>query len=444
MYSVVNKIKRKIRFYREDIWKIKASENAKITMFDLFVKTMLFGVRKFNSKGCLHKASALTYYTLLSIVPILALVFGIAKGFGYEKILEEILLRKFADKKEVLLQVFEFSNSLLENAHGGMVAGIGVVVLLWSVMKVLGNIESVLNDVWDVKSRRRAVRQLSDYFSIMLLGPVILIVSNSATIFITNYIHIKSMEAHLPVYIEWWISFGLKIIPFSFVWFGLTFLYVVMPNTKVRFKPAFVGGIIAGVMFQIVQWLYIHSQMAMAGYNAIYGSFAAIPLFLLWLQISWYIVMFGAAISNTIQNGLNVEFQNDDIILSHDQKLKLSLWIMHIITSNFEQGKGAVNQNDISKRTGMSLFLCKFLMNRLENAGLITKVYSKDKELQLFQPAVSTNCLTLEFIELKLDALYEQKIAFLPNEDYQKITDIIRNRQQSINQSEANKLLIHI
>jgi membrane protein len=217
-----------------------------------------------------------------------------------------------------------------------------------------------------------------------------------------------------------------------------------MPNTKVKFKPAFIGGVIAGIMFQIGQWIYIHSQVSMASYNAIYGSFAAIPLFLLWLQTSWYIVMFGAAISNTIQNGLNTEFQNDEIILSHNQKLFFSTWAMRIITKRFEDGEGATDQDTIAHCTGMSIFLTRFILKRLENAELISRIHGKDKDSIQYLPALSTNLLTTYYIENKLDKLYEQKISFSANNEFKKILLIMEERQDALNNSPANKLVTDI
>jgi len=444
MNKVISLVKSKMQFYKDGMWKLSPDEEKEMSSLDKFVKLLICGTRKFMAKNLMQQASALTYFSLLSVVPVVAMVFGVAKGFGFDKMLEEILMHKFADKKDILLQVFDFANSLLANTHGGMIAGIGLLVLFWSVMKVLGNIEGVLNDIWDVKTQRSPARKLSDYFSIMLLAPVLLILSNSATIYISSFIHDVALKIHWTSSFEWFITFGLKIIPFSLVWFGLAFIYMIMPNTKVKFKPAFIGGVTAGIIFQIVQWVYIRFQVGVASYNAIYGSFAALPLFLVWLQTSWFIVMFGAVISNAVQNGFNAEFENEEIILSHEQKLTISLWLAYLVAKNFEKGGKPMEIKQISRETGMSHYLVKFTMKRLELAQIVTRVYTTERDIYMYQPAITTNKISVQMIEENMDKLYEQRIVSTSTDDYLKIKQLMNSRREILHSSPVNVLMKEI
>lgn len=441
MKKIIQTIKEVITFYKTDIWKLSPEKEQELTLINKIIRLLIVGWRRFTSKGCMQKASALTYYSLLSIVPVVAMIFGIAKGFGFEKILEEMLLEKFADKKPMFLQVFEFSNSLLSNTHGGMIAGIGLVVLFWSVMKVLTNVEMTLNDIWDVKAQRSIPRKVSDYFSIMFLAPVLLIISNSATLYISNAVPMLISKIPLLNHSIGLVIFAFKILPFSLVWLGFAIIYMIMPNTKVTFKSAIIGGIIAGIIFQLVQWVYIRFQVGVASYNAIYGSFAALPLFLIWLQLSWFIVLLGASVSQIVQHGANLEYDRDDIAISHEQKQQLSLWITYLIVKTFESGGKPVNVKQISLEAKVSFFLLKTILRRLEHANIVSRVHTTDKEVYLYQPAISTNMLTTFHFEESFDSVGEHTIEIANNTDFDKVEGFLKERQQFFKTSKMNILI---
>ena len=434
-------IKRKISFYKTDIWSLSSEKEQDLIFIDRLIRLLIVGVRRFISKGCMQKASALTYYSLLSIVPVVAMVFGIAKGFGFDKVLEEMLLDKFADRKPMLLQVFDFANSLLSNTRGGMIAGIGLVMLFWSVMKVLTNVEITLNDIWDVKAHRSISRKVSDYFSIMFLAPVLIIISNSITLYISHAVPMLISKIPVLNHAVGLVIFAFKLLPFSLVWLGFAIIYIIMPNTKVTFKSAIIGGIIGGVIFQIVQWGYIRFQVGVASYNAIYGSFAALPLFLIWLQLSWFIVLLGASVSQIVQNGSSSEYDQDDIVISYEQKLQLSLWITYIIVTNFEKGGKPVNVKEISKEVKINFFLMRTILRRLEQAHIITRVHTTDKDSFLYQPATSTNLLTTFYFEEAFDSAGENAIEISNNKDFRKVEAFLKERQAFLKTSKLNILI---
>lgn len=441
MKNIIQKLKTIIAFYSTDIWKLSPEKEQQLSFINKIIRLLIVGWRRFTSKGCMQKASALTYYSLLSIVPVVAMVFGIAKGFGFEKILEQMLLEKFADKKDMLLQVFEFANSLLSNTHGGMIAGIGLVVLFWSVMKVLTNVEITLNDIWDVKAHRSIPRKVSDYFSIMFLAPVLLIISNSATLYISNAVPMLISKIPVLNHSVGLVIFAFKILPFSLVWLGFGIIYMIMPNTKVTFKSAIIGGMIAGIIFQLVQWVYIRFQVGVASYNAIYGSFAALPLFLIWLQLSWFIVLLGASVSQIVQHGANAEYDRDDIAISHEQKQQLSLWITYLIVKAFESGGKPVNVKQISLDAKVNFFLMKTILRRLEHARIITRVHTTDKDVFLYQPAISTNILTTFHFEESFDSVGEHSIEIANNTDFEKVEGFLKERQSFFKSSKMNILI---
>ena len=292
-----------LSFIRGDIWRMRLDDLPFGKSFLIRqLRIIILAIRGYDEDRCLLRASSLTFYTLLSIVPVAAMFFGVAKGFGFERRLQEELFNRFPGQEEVLNQVISFSNSLLEQTRGGLIAGIGMLVLFWSVLKVLGHIEMALNDIWGLKESRSWGRKFSDYLSSMLIRPNLVLMSGSATVFITTQVTQITQKVELLGVISPLISFLLKFSPYVLIWALFTILYIIMPNTKVNFKAGLLGGVVAGTFYQIAQGAYISFQIGAAKYNAIYGSFAALPLFLMWLQISWWIVLFGAELSFANQN----------------------------------------------------------------------------------------------------------------------------------------------
>jgi membrane protein len=221
------------------------------------------------------------------------------------------MLEKFSGQEEVMNRVVGFANSLLDNTKGGMIAGIGIVFLLWTVLKLLSHIERSFNDIWDVKKPRTYGRKFSDYLSIMLISPILFILSSSVTVFITTQITMITQKVALIGMFSPVIFFMMKFTPYCLMWVLFIFMYILMPNTRVNFSSGMIAGVIAGTIFQIVQWAYVDFQVGMARYNAIYGSFAALPLFLIWIQMSWLIVLFGAEISFAYQYVDTYDFEPD-------------------------------------------------------------------------------------------------------------------------------------
>jgi len=213
---------------------------------------------------------------LFSIVPIIALAFAIAKGFGYQETLQHDLLLKFQDQKDILTQAFVYADKMLANTQGGLIAGVGIVLLLWSIIKLLSSIESSFNEIWEVKRDRTWTRKITDYLSIMLIGPIFIILSGGLTVWLKTGLDTVTSNVALisPITVLF-----LKVFAFSLIWGMFTFLYMALPNTKVTIRGAAMGSFVAAILFELLQWAYVSSQIGVASYNKIYGSFAALPLF---------------------------------------------------------------------------------------------------------------------------------------------------------------------
>ena len=271
-----------LQFITVDIWRVTESEvtKRKFSLYNI-IKTIYVTIKQFVDDRIAAKASALTYSTLLAIVPMLAILFAIARGFGFDKLMETQLFANFGGQTETTEAILTFVDSYLEHAKGGIFIGVGLAMLLWTVLNLINNIEVTFNHIWQVKKSRNMYRKITDYFSMFLLMPILIVFSSGVTLFMStvfakmeDYILLGSLS-----------KFLIKLIPFAITWLMFTGLYVFMPNTNVRFKHALPAGILAGTIYQFFQFFYISGQIWVSKYNAIYGSFAALPLFLLWLQI---------------------------------------------------------------------------------------------------------------------------------------------------------------
>lgn len=435
-------IKRASEYIKKDIWQIPLDNKpSNIAFLIKQLRVVIVAIRGFNEDKCMEKASSLTYYSLLSIVPVFAMMFGIAKGFGFEKKMEEHLYATLSDKKEILDQIFEFTHRMLENTQGGLIAGAGLVLLLWSIMKLLTNIEKSFNEIWEVARSRSAIRKISDYFSIMLLAPILIVVSKSATTLISDYIGVLQDKFTWMSYFGWAISAGLKLMPWSLVWFAFAFLYILMPNTKVYFRSAIVGGIIGGIIFQIVQYIYIKFQVGAANYNAIYGSFAALPLFLVWLQTSWLIVLLGAEISFASQNANKYEFELESNTISHNFRIKLSVYITHLIALRFEEEKPALTTSELADELGLPHRVLYTVVNQLIKSKVLIFTTTEDEKVNKIQIAIPLSHLSIYRVIEMINTEGTNELDIIHNSCYDNISDKIESLYNQINSSSDNLLL---
>jgi len=431
-----------INFIKVEIWRIRLKDLSRRKSFLIKqLRVILLALRGFNEDKCQLRASALTYYSLLSIVHVLAMGFGIAKGFGFDKLLEAQLLGSFAGQEAIIEQVIGFARSLLDNTRGGVVAGAGVAILFWTVIKVLGNIERSFNDIWGIKQARKFGRKFSDYLSVMLICPILIIVSSSITVFITTQVQLITEKMLLLGAISPLISFILKLLPYSMIWILFTFIYIFMPNTKVSFKSGLLAGILAGSIYEIIQWVYITFQVGVVKYNAIYGSFAALPMFLVWLQLSWLIVLFGAEISFAHQNVDMYELEPDCLRASYSFRKLLSLRIVNLVIKNFSKGGKPFTATEISHMIEIPIRLTRQIIYELVEAGIISEVKTEEYKETAYQPARDTQVLTVKSIIDALEQRGMDNIPIVQTEELKALSDSLQKFSDIIDKSSANKLL---
>ncbi len=430
------------QFIQEDIWRMQAEQLPKKQAVAIrLLRIFLAAVQEFKKNHSGLRASALTFYSVLSIVPVAAMAFGIAEGFGFEKKLEKELLNNFPGQEEIIRNVITYADKLLENTQGGLIAGIGVAVLFWTVIKVLGHIEISLNALWGISSPRTLGRKLSDYLAIMISAPLLLIISGSVTVFIRTQLIMITEKIQLLDMFSRFIFFGLKLIPFALVWLLFSLLYILMPNGKVQFLSGISAGIIAGTIYQFTQWVYIHFQIGVAAYNTIYGSFAALPLFLLWLQISWLIVLFGAAISTAHQNADCLEFAPDSRKISYSCKKLLFLYTAREIIRNFAEGKPPMTQRELAEQLDIPLILVRITLKDLAQSRIIQHIQSREPQETAFQPARDIHSLDIAYLIRSLDRQGYDGIPFPENEVMHTLTRSLEEFQEMMEKSPKNCLL---
>ena len=301
-------MKRLIQFLQKDIWRIGPDEMSPVKYLLVEVlKKLLLAIRFFTTKRVMQKASALTYSMLLAIVPIMAVGFAIARGFGYSKYIEVWFRDAFQSQPQAADIIIGFVNSYLVHTQSGVFLGVGLVFMLYTVLMLVSNVEDAFNEIWQVKKPRSIFRTFTDYLAMFFLFPIIIVVSTGLSVFMETMADSMDNLAVLGPFIHKLLQYS----PYMLMSLFFIVLYVYMPNTEVRLSCAIIPGILAGIAMQVLQVVYIHSQIWVTGYNAIYGSFAALPLFMLWIQISWTICLFGAQLTYTNQNlnrfGINLE-----------------------------------------------------------------------------------------------------------------------------------------
>lgn len=433
------------KFMKYDLWRFqtKSMPPPKAILIK-FVRILFLCVEGFRKDKCYLHASALTFFSLISIVPVLAMVFGIAKGFGFEKLLENELYEKFPGQTEVLSQGIEFAKNLITNTKGGALAGIGLILLIWSVIKVLGHIESSFNEIWEITKSRSLIRKFTDYISIVIICPLLFTLSNSLTIIIKTQIeHVIQKFIILGIFTPF-IFVGFKLVPFILIWTLFTAIYMFMTNTKVKFSSALTAGVVSGTAFQIFQWGLIEFQVGVARYNGIYGSFAAIPLFLFWLQFSWIIMMIGSEIAFAHQHIDEYEFAPDAASINTAYKNKLSLFATKICVTDFQKGNTPLTASEISTKSGIPIRLCRKILKELAVSKILSETRDNSTDELVYQPAKDIHSLTIKYI---LDAINTCGTASLPvpeTEFLKKITEAVEKMDHAIENSDGNLLLCDI
>jgi membrane protein len=433
---------RQLKRFNETIWHTPLSEISRGRTFVIKqLRIIVLAARGFMNDKATLRASALTFYSLLSVIPVVAIAFAIAKGFNLDQKLEQIISREFQTHQEVLNWLLVNSRNAIQATRGGYIAGVGMIILFYSVMSLLHHIENAFNHIWQIRSSRPWYRKFTDYLTIMLIAPVFIILSGSITGFISIGLADFLSSAPILSFFKPILSVLIRITPYFLSWIIMTILFIIMPNTKVKFVPALISGIISGTIIQILQLLYWDLQMGITKLSAIYGSFAAFPLLVIWLQSTWTTVLLGAELSFANQNVSRYEFESESLNISNYQKRALVLLIMQIIIRNFSAGENPISAENIATSLKVPVRVVREILDELSSVRLVSEIHINEEKEGLFQPAMDINKLTISFVFSKLDRRGIDHFMGSKNKDYDKIIAILDKFDKLTTKSDSNTLI---
>ena len=359
------------------------------------IRVLYRAIKGYQRDSCALRASALSLYTLFSIVPVMAMAFGIAKGFGFQQFLEAEVMSLFEGYEEIVQSILVFSNNLLEKTQGGLMAVLGVLLLLYSLVKLMFHIEGTFNRIWWVRDGRPLIRKLTDYLTIALAAGLLGILSGSVNLFMIP--RLESFWAYLgvPIDIKGIISLFISVVPYVVTWSLFIFFYVIMPHKKVNVRAAAAGAVFAGTLFQIIQTAFLKFQIFVTGYNAIYGSFAALPMFLIWLQVSWGVLLYGAEIAFEWENTENA--RTPDLTLNAMSIRARKLTMLEIVkgcVQCFADKKPPATDNRIARELNLPLIIVHHLLDILMDAGVLYSV-NLEGNTTGYTPAMDIECMSI-------------------------------------------------
>lgn len=399
-------------------------------------KLLFYTVQGLSSHGTMVRSAALTFYTLMSLVPVVALVFAVVKGFGLAEGLEQNLYEVLPQSPEVIDYVVGFAQKALARTQGGWVALVGVLTLFWAVIKVFGSIEDAFNNIWEVRSTRSAARKYGDYIAVVVVAPILWVISSSMGNYAAEILGVAGSPA-----LEVLSRAGSLVV----AWVMFTFIYVVLPSTKVRFTAALTAGVVAGTAFVLFQWGYVYLQRWMTSYNAIYGSFAALPLFLIWVQWSWQILLFGGELAFAYQNISRFAEERESLRISYDHRRQVTLAVMLHVARIFRDGHGPVSAVEIHTALRLPTRIVNDVLFSLVTARLLVAVRSESDDREtLFSPAVDIHALTLYDVLEQVESHGDSALDFRDSPEMKVVGELLADIRAAARRSQANVLLIDI
>jgi len=401
-------------------------------------KLLFYTVQGLSSHGTMVRSAALTFYTLMSLVPVVALVFAVVKGFGLAEGLEQNLYEVLPQSPEVIDYVVGFAQKALARTQGGWVALVGVLTLFWAVIKVFGSIEDAFNNIWEVRSTRSAARKYGDYIAVVVVAPILWVISSSMGNYAAEILGVAGSPA-----LEVLSRAGSLVV----AWVMFTFIYVVLPSTKVRFTAALTAGVVAGTAFVLFQWGYVYLQRWMTSYNAIYGSFAALPLFLLWMQISWEILLLGGELSFAYQNVARFDEERESLLVSYDCRRKLMVGVMVLVSRAFRDGRGAVSFSEIRDRLDVPTRIMNNILYTLVQARMLNEIRTEGTDYDLeYAPARDISTLRIYDILSAVDShgFGRDTIDMRSNRELRRCAEVVERLKDVTRASAENVLLTEL
>ncbi|MCQ2346171.1 MAG: YihY/virulence factor BrkB family protein [Paludibacteraceae bacterium] len=401
-------------FFSTDVWRVTGADvTGRAKAGYATMQTIILTARGFGAKRINLLANGLTYSLLFAIVPILAMILAIAKGFGFEAMIEEKLTASFLGEMNLVPTIMGFVQRYLDTAQGGAFIGIGLIILICAVYFFFRNVEIAFNGIWNVKGVRQIGKQLTNYICILFLIPVLIVVTSGLSIFL-NSAASALQEVEILRNMQTWL---VKVVSYAFICLVFVWMYWAIPNTKVRLIPALIPGILIGTLFQLLQSLSVYIIVFLSRTSIVYGAFASIPLMLMWLQWSSILILVGAQISYSIQNKEDFEYEDDLNFMSRRYKDCIMLFLLNVIIDRFNKDESPMTAKELAHTYHLPIRLVSRLLSRMEDVKVLRAVFVEGKEERTYQPAMDTHIITVGMIFERIDSQgAEQFLVHAPRE----------------------------
>lgn len=408
-----------IQFVRYDMWRMTATDfdsRAKRLGYSI-IRTIVLVARGFTSKNLNDTAKSLTYSLIFAIVPILAMIVAVAKGFGVVDVIQAQLNKSFLGETNMVPTIMEMVERYLDTAQGGVFIGVGLLILLWAVYSFFQSVETVFNRIWNVKKSRSILRQVTTYIAIVVMIPVLIVCSAGINIFVhstvESTIHIESLH-HI------FQTSGAQFLQFVMCWLLFTIMYIAIPNTKVKFMSALIPGVIMGTLFQLLQMLSVYLIAMLSRTSIVYGAFATIPILMTWLQYTSLLILIGAEMSYAIQNNEEFEYEQDLNRMSRRYKDFIMLYLLAVIIKRFEDDEEPLSAHELAIRDHLPIRVVNQLLGRMVETGILREVYTEENnEERRYQPALDTHKISVGMVTGRIDAQGSEQFLQTPSKQMQ-------------------------
>jgi len=380
------------------------------------------------------RAMGLVYTTLLSIVPLLAVSFSVLKGFGVHNQLEPALINLLEPLGEKGLSISQQIISFVDNIKVGVLGAVGLLVLIFTVLSLVKKVESAFNFTWRIRTTRGILQRFSDYLSVILIGPLLLFTASAMTASFNSSTVVNNLLAIEP-FGTLIVTIG-ELIPYLLTTLSFTFIYLLIPNTKVKFTSALYGAVLATITWKLVGKLFTAFIVNSANYTAIYSGFAILIIFMIWIYMSWLIILTGASIAYYHQNPDCISNQSQVIRLSCRLREKLALTIMQLIAANFDSGEAPWTLKSLAKKSGVSEPALLLVLSALTRKNLLIE---SDTDKKTYLPVRSLDSISLNMI-LGAVRRAEESPNLHPDDvsTSQKVNDVINELEKTITDSTKN------
>lgn len=438
----MKKFSKVIGFVRYDMWRRTTTEID--TWYKrlgyIVARTIALVVRGFTSKNLNDTAKALTFSLIFAVVPILAMIVAVAKGFGVVDIIQNQLNASFLGETNMVPTIMEMVDRYLETAQGGVFIGVGILILLWAVYSFFQSVETVFNRIWNVQKSRSILRQVTTYIAIVVFIPVLIVCSAGINIFLHTTIEstIEISALH-----EFFHTSGVKFLQFVLVWLLFTVMYIAVPNTKVKFMSALIPGILMGTLFQLLQMLSVYLIAMLSRTSIVYGAFATIPILMTWLQYTSLLILIGAQMAYAIQNNEEFEYEQDLNTMSRRYKDFIMLYLLSVIIKRFEADEAPLTAHELAIRDHLPIRLVNRLLGRMVATGLLREVFTENEEERRYQPALDTHKISVGMVIDRIDAQGTELFLQNPSEEmvnfWENYTKM-KEKDTTLNQILVNEL----